>query len=288
MNNESGKKLIRSGITIAAEISAILSLIVAWLTYRATKNTETSIVVNTVLVICVITSILSLSILIIVIVLTIIKRVKRKSHTLWIMVNKYLESDSKYLRLKSVKEKRELVEKTRKAVKNLDEHTAFEQDVYYMILYSLFNGVTDNINVVSVLDDNEWVDTPEEDEFLRVNLAITENRIHLNRIFVVNKSEVKSKLDTKSIKSFIDADRTYIHLFVVFLDDLPRNIINDIGSGYIDFEKFVVACDVFSDNEIRGFIKTDSVEIERYYKTFMKLSEYYHPINTEFINKYLQ
>ena len=156
-----------------------------------------------------------------------------------------------------------------------------------MIVYTLFWGSTDNINVVSILDDNEWVDTPEEDEFLRVNLAVIDKKVHLNRIFVVNKSEVKDKLNTKSIQSFIEADHTYIHLFVVFLDDLSRNVINDIGSGYIDFAKFAVACDVFSDNEIRGYLKTDTVEVDRYYKNYMRLSEYYHPINKEFIANYL-
>ena len=104
---------------------------------------------------------------------------------------------------------------------------------------------------------------------------------------MIDIDKIKDKLNTKSIQSFIEADHTYIHLFVVFLDDLSRNVINDIGSGYIDFAKFAVACDVFSDNEIRGYLKTDTVEVDRYYKNYMRLSEYYHPINKEFIDNYL-
>lgn len=288
MNDDTGRFSIRNGITIAAEISAVLTLVLTWLMYRETKKVaNTPLVVNAFLVVSMIISILSLTILLIITIRALIKRVKKKSHILDIKFSEYVKSDPIYLRSKSAAEKKELINKTRMAIKNLDESKAFEQDVYYMILYTLFWGSTDNINVVSILDDNEWVDTPEEDEFLRVNLAVIDKKVHLNRIFVVNKSEVKDKLNTKSIQSFIEADHTYIHLFVVFLDDLSRNVINDIGSGYIDFAKFAVACDVFSDNEIRGYLKTDTVEVDRYYKNYMRLSEYYHPINKEFIANYL-
>lgn len=288
MNEDTGKFSLRNSITVAAEISAVLTLFLTWLMYRETqKSDNTPLLVNTFLLVSVLISILSLSILVFISIRALIKRVKKKSHILDVKFAEYVKSDPMYLRSKSATEKRELVNKTRKAIKNLDESKAFEQDVYYMILYTLFFGATDNINVVSILDDNEWVDTPEEDEFLSVNMAVIDRKVHLNRIFVVNKFDVKSKLNTKSIQSFIEADHTYIHLFVVFLDDLPRNVINDIGSGYIDFAKFAVACDVFSDNEIRGYLKTDTVEIDRYYKNYMRLSEYYHPINKEFINEYL-
>ena len=288
MKDENGKAIFRNGIAIAAEISAVLTLILTWLMYRQAKNTSNTLtMVNTFLIISVLISVLSLSILLIITIYTIIKKIKKKSHTLDIKFESYIKSDPQYMRIKSTKEQNLLINKTRKAIKNLDESKAFEQDVYYMILYSLFWGAVDSINVVSILDDNEWVDTPEEDKFLRLNMAVIEKKVHLNRVFVVNKNEVKTKLNTKSIQSFIEADRTYIHLFVVFLDDLPRNIINDIGSGYIDFSKFAVACDVFSDNEIRGFLKTDTIEIDRYYKNFMRLSEYYYPINNTFIKEYL-
>lgn len=288
MNDDNSQFSFRNGITVAAEVSAVLSLILTWLTYRETQKVETTPkIVNTFLIISMVISILSLSILLLITIRTLIKKAKKKSHVLDIKFSEYIKSDPLFLRSKSVVDKKELINKTRKAIKNLDESKAFEQDVYYMILYSLFWGATDTINVVSILDDNEWVDTPEEDEFLRVNLAVIERKVHLNRIFVVNKSDVNTKLNTKSIQSFIEADHTYIHLFAVFFDDLPRNMINDIGSGYIDFAKLAVACDVFSDNEIRGFLKTDTIEIDRYYKNFMRLSEYYHPINKEFIAKYL-
>jgi hypothetical protein len=180
-----------------------------------------------------------------------------------------------------------LLERTKKALKSLDDNLTFEEDIYYILLFSLFFAADGAINVVSILDENEWVDTPEEDEFLRVNLALAEKRIHLNRIFVVDSTEaVKTKLNTKSIQSFIEADHTYIHLFVVFRDKLSRNVINAIGSGFIEFYNFIVACDEFADNEIRGTLKTDSKQVEHYNKLYMKLTEYYQPLNQEFKQQY--
>lgn len=287
MNDSNSERLsFRTVIAVAAEVSAVLTLMLTWWMYQESKKVENaSTAVNTALVVTTTVSLLSLTILVLITIRTLLKKVKNKSHTLNSYFSQYVNSDPAYLRGKETKKKKALLQKTKIAIKKLDESKAFEQDVYYMILYALFTGVTDTINVVSILDDNEWVDTPEEDEFLRVNLAVKERKIHINRIFAVYKSDVARKLNTKSIQSFIEEDRTYLHLFVVFFDDLPRNIVNDIGSGYIDFAKFAVACDVFSDNEIRGYLKTDAVEVDRYYKNFMKLTGYYHPLNKEFEKK---
>lgn len=284
MNDSNSERLsFRTVIAVAAEVSAVLTLMLTWWMYQESKKVENaSTAVNTALVVTTTVSLLSLTILVLITIRTLLKKVKNKSHTLNSYFSQYVNSDPAYLRGKETKKKKALLQKTKIAIKKLDESKAFEQDVYYMILYALFTGVTDTINVVSILDDNEWVDTPEEDEFLRVNLAVKERKIHINRIFAVYKSDVARKLNTKSIQSFIEEDRTYLHLFVVFFNDLPRNIVNDIGSGYIDFAKFAVACDVFSDNEIRGYLKTDAVEVDRYYKNFMKLTGYYHPLNKEF------
>ena len=93
-------------------------------------------------------------------------------------------------------------------------------------------------------------------------------------------------INNKSIKSFIDADHTYVHLFVVFRNKLSRSLLNDIGSGFIEFYNFVVALDSFSDNEIRGKLEFENSGVDRYNKIYMKLCEFYTPLNQEFIQKY--
>ena len=279
----------RNSVTLGAEIAAILSLLLNWLMYQNTKNIEQqSQRVDTLVVVSLIVNIVLLIFFALVLVRMVIINLKGKKHSLENKFNIYISSEPQYLRIKVSAEKEPLIAKTRAAIKQIDESKAFDQDVYYMILYSLFHTAEGNINVVSILDDNEWVYTPEEDEFLRVNLAVSDRKIHLNRIFVVHEADVKDKLANNSINSFIKADHTYIHLFVVFYEKLTRSLINDIGSGYIDFDKYAIACDVFADAEIRGTLKFDTKEIDRYYKNFMRLSEYYMPLNQEFIDKYLK
>mgnify|MGYP007121852910 CR=1 FL=1 len=289
MKAKNGELKFRNLVTLGAEIAAILSLLLNWLMYQNTRNIEEQPKgVNTLVIISLAVNVVLLIFFTVILIRMLIINLKGKKHSLENKFNSYVSSEPQYLRVKTSEEKDSLLSKTKEAIKQIDESKAFDQDVYYMILYSLFHTAEGNINVVSILDDNEWVYTPEEDEFLRVNLSVSERRVHLNRIFVVNEADVKDKLNNNSINSFIDADHTYIHLFVVFRERLTRSLTNDIGSGYIDFDRYAVACDVFSDNEIRGTLKFDPKEVDRYYKNFMRLSEYYIPLNQEFKDKYLK
>ena len=282
----------RNILTILAEIATILSLIMAWIIYRdsqAASTTDPEQSLNPVLLIFVLVNIVMFIFLSFSMIRSIFLRVHQKQHQLYKKFVSFSKSTSTYLfNMKQQKsaEYTAMIDRTKKALKNLDDNKAFDEDIYYMLLYSLFHEADGNINVVSILDDNEWVDTPEEDEFLRVNLALAEKRVHLNRIFVVDENEVVSKLNNKSIQSFLEADHTYIHLFVVFRNKLSRSLIYNIGSGFIEFYNFMVACDIFADNEIRGTLKTDSKEVELYNKIYMQLTEFYQPLNQEFKQQY--
>ena len=284
------KLSLRGGVTICAEVAAILSLLLNYLMYQQnrTNSGNNFQALNSLIAISFVVNIALLMFFAATVLYFLYSYYKGKKHTLQNKFNAYISSDPQYLRFKTSADKQALISKTTAAIKKIDESKAFDQNVYYMILYALFFTSERSINVVSILDDNEWVDTPEEDEFLRVNLAVTERKIHLNRIFVISKEDAKDKLSNNSIRSFIESDRTYIHLFVVFKEALTRSLINDIGSGYIDFDSYAVACDVFSDKEIRGTLKFDKREIDRYYNNFMRLSEHYLPLNQNFIDTYLK
>ena len=280
----------RNILTVLAEISTILSLVLAWFVYKESKNSSSPTEkISPLWIVFVVINVIMFISLSIIIIRTILININGKQHQLVKKFNAFSNSTSTYLFNKKQTNNAEyqsLIERTKKALKALDDNKAFDEDIYYMLLYSLFFAADGNINVVSILDDNEWVDTPEEDEFLRVNLALAEQKVHLNRIFVVDENEVSTKLNNKSIQSFIEADHTYIHLFVVFRNKLSRSLMNNIGSGFIEFYNFMVACDIFADNEIRGTLKTDSKEVELYNKIYMQLTEFYQPLNQEFIQKY--
>lgn len=282
------KVSVRTFLTASAEIAAIVSCCFTAASYYKTKNIgKIPWHIGTFWYISLAVSIISLVILSYIIVLALSRKVKKHEYILKHKLTAYIKSDPEYLRRKPKNDEQELLKKTRDAIKKLEENITFEQDVYYMLLYMLFHTANRNINVVSILAENEWIDTPEEEEFLRVNLAVVDRKIHLNRVFVVNEADVKKKLDKKSIKSFIEADETYMHLFVVFREDLSDNMQNSIGSGYIDFEDGITVCDEFSRKEIRGKLIMNKGDVEAYHTTFMSLSQYYRPINKEFIQKYL-
>ena len=280
----------RSIITFLAEIATILSLLLAWKMYKnSQKPSSPEQANNPILIVFIIVNIAMFIFISVTIIRMLFSHIKETQYRLLKKFEIFSNSTSTYLfnlRQQNEKEYLSLIERTKKAVKNLDDNKAFDEDIYYMLLYALFHAADGSINVVSVLDDNEWVDTPEEDEFLRVNLALVEKKIHLNRVFIVDENEVDLKLNNKSIQSFVEADHTYIHLFVVFRNKLSRSLINNIGSGFIEFYNFMVACDIFADNEIRGTLKTDLKEVELYNKIYMQLTEFYQPLNQEFIQKY--
>lgn len=198
----------------------------------------------------------------------------------------YVGSNPGYLSNIPHEKRNKLIENTKKALQNVKNHGNLEPDVYYMLLYALFFTATGNVWSASIMDDNEWVVTPEEDEYLKVNLDAVKRKIHLKRIFIVSEDEVNKKLNIAPINTFIDMENTYLHLFVVFKEKLPEAILRDIGGGFVAFDKFAIACDIFFDNEIRGSIIFDKGNIERYNRIFMTLDNYIEPLNKEFVKKY--
>ena len=285
----------RDIFTIGAQLATIISMILTWIMYTNIKNpppdtSSGSIISYPLLVGIIIVNSMLLIFFSASSVRSTLIRLNGKKYQLEKKFEIFNSSNSPYLfnlRTNNPETETSLIERTRKAIKTIDESKAFDQDIYYMLLFTLFHTAEGNINVVSILDDNEWIDTLEENEFLRINLGAAERRLHLNRIFVVKESEVNEKLNNRSIQSFIGADHTYIHLFVIFQEQLPSNIINDIGSGFIDFYGYAVACDIFSDNEIRGYLKFEPAEIERFNRIYMRLNQFYRPLNQDFSRQYL-
>lgn len=200
----------------------------------------------------------------------------------------YVDSNPEYLSNMLHEKRKNLIEKTKEVLQNVNNYENLETDVYYMLLYTLFYTATENVWSASIMDDNEWVDNPEEDEYLKVNLNAVKRKIHLKRIFIISENEVNKKLNVPPIKKFIDMENMYLHLFVVFKEKLPESILCDIGSGFVAFDKFAIACDVFFDNEIRGSIIFDKGNIERYNRIFMTLDNYIEPINKKFVEKYFR
>lgn len=215
-------------------------------------------------------------------------REKSPEHRLRKMYDTYLESNPQYLQALTHGMAEQLKVRTEAAIREAGQDHNFDPGVYYILLYTLFFNAKHDIWSVSVMDDGEWIDSPEEREYLRVNLHVTEQRVHLKRIFIVSQQDVRKKLNVFQMKDFIEAQETsqYIHLYVVFKEDLDEALLHDIGSGFIAFDDFVVACDVFWNNEIRGCLFLGASDILRYKSIFMAMDTKSSPLDRNLWNEY--
>lgn len=208
-----------------------------------------------------------------------IKRRKRPEIQLRKKYNAYLESKPEYLQKITAAEADDLKERTEAAIKHAGRNRNFDDKVYYLLLYTLFYTAKKEIWSVSIMDDAEWVDTLEERIYLEANLNVHEQKIHLKRIFIVSRNDAGRKLNVYQIRDFIQKKSQYIHLFIVFKEDLEDALLRDIGSGFIAFDDFTVACDVFWNNEIRACLLFDEMDIKRYKKIFMEMDNHLVPLN---------
>lgn len=215
-----------------------------------------------------------------------IKRRKRPEIQLRKKYNAYLESKPEYLQKITAAEADDLKERTEAAIKHAGRNRNFDDKVYYLLLYTLFYTAKKEIWSVSIMDDAEWVDTLEERIYLEANLNVHEQKIHLKRIFIVSRNDAGRKLNVYQIRDFIQKKSQYIHLFIVFKEDLEDALLRDIGSGFIAFDDFTVACDVFWNNEIRGCLLFDEMDVKRYKKIFMEMDNYLVPLNLQEWNKW--
>lgn len=213
-------------------------------------------------------------ILIIVLIVYGIEKKKKPEVQLRKKYNTYLKSEPEYLKEITDIEADSLKKRTELAIKEAGMNRNFDDKVYYLLLFTLFYTAKKEIWSVSIMDDAEWINTKEENAYLKVNLNVNRQGVHLKRIFVVSKTNVAQKLNIFQIKQFIEKRSQYIHLFIVFKENLEEALLHDIGSGFIAFDDFTVACDVFWNNEIRGCLLFNEADIKRYKSIFMEMDNH--------------
>lgn len=183
-----------------------------------------------------------------------------------------------------------LISKTRASIKMLTRKgttKTLEQDEYYMYLFSLVNGATKRIWAASIAGPEEWVDTPEEDEFLRLNILASRKKVLVERIFILKKEAIKSFLENKAILSQIEKRNDYLKTYIVIAEELvsaKQSLLTDIGSGFLAFDDFAIATDVFTDNYIRGHLTLEEETISRNNRIFTNLRDYAKPLTKESIS----
>lgn len=231
------------------------------------------------------------SIIILYVIFLCFKRIKSPKYQLAKKYEKYLASKPEYLKKLDPTKVLELSSKTEIAIKEAGKNKNLTMDVHYVLLFTLFFTAKKEIWSISIMNDTEWIDSLEEEVFLDVNLNVSSQKIPLKRIFMIEKKNAEKKLtDATNIRRLIEANSRYIYLYLVFIDNIDESkesLVQNIGAGFIAFDDFVVARDIFKDDEIRGSLFFDESDVKFYKKLFMDMGKFWEPLTLELYDSYV-
>lgn len=182
-----------------------------------------------------------------------------------------------------------LISRSRQSIKLLSKKgitNTLESDVYYMYLFSLLNGAKKRIWAASIVGEEEWIDTPEEDEFLRLNINAAKKQVLVERIFILKQQKIQPFLENKAIRTFINKRNDYLKTYIIIEENISReraNLLTDIGSGFLAFDDFAIATDVFQDSFIRGILTLEEEAISRNNRIFTNLRDFAIPLDKNFL-----
>jgi hypothetical protein len=192
------------------------------------------------------------------------------------------EVGKEYLVCSSNKDLTRKVYASFKKLKRNKAITEIEEDVYYVYLFALLEKSVSRIWAASISDPLEWTDSIEEKLFLELNIKASKRRIPVERIFIVKESEILNLLSIIPIQKQIyeSHNSQYYFTYYAYESEIPTGLMRDIANGFLGFDDFVVARDVFSDQEIRGIIDTE--QLARSNKIFTRLRQYTHPLDISY------
>lgn len=125
--------------------------------------------------------------------------------------------------------------------------------------------------IVSMDEALEWQDTPEERDFLEVNLLAAKNGATINRIFVFDQERMASARENHGIYQHRAAARNGLNGFVVDRREMKRKAPTaflQAGQGFILVNRKRVIVDRFEDGEARGFVTFEPAEVAKYIEAY--------------------
>lgn len=170
---------------------------------------------------------------------------------------------------------------------NGEDSGELESKLYYLYIFSLLHGAKTRVWAVSM--GSEWNDSEEEKEFLRMNFEVARRKIHVERIFVIEKKDLKNLINTEAVIEQIKNRGVYYKTYVVFKEDLDKkrpNLYNQLGCGFLAFDDFAIADDRFVENDIRGFIHTSKASYKDFNTKFTELRDFAIVLDSEYIKAY--
>lgn len=173
------------------------------------------------------------------------------------------------------------------ALKEKNDSGYLESQLYYLYIFALLHGASKRVWAVSLGD--EWIDTPEEKEFLRMNFEVAKKKIEFERFFVVTKDQIPRLLEAAPVKAQIDYRNTFFKTYIVLKEDLDAvspDLYRSLGQGFLAFDDFAVADDRFQYDIARGYIFTGQDICKDFSLKFSNLRDYAKPLDKNFVSEY--
>lgn len=151
-----------------------------------------------------------------------------------------------------------------------------EREDGYKWLYSCLENLNknDNLMAISFCNENEWNDSPEEEEWTKLNLDSLNRGVIMKRVFVYPDKYKHLLLENKSIKKFKNSKKTNLEVNFISMNTIKKVLKNEmdmIYPGILVFNNEIAYKDVVGNDDMRGFVISDKKSIEHFKKIYMKI-----------------
>lgn len=171
-----------------------------------------------------------------------------------------------------------------KELREKNDSGYLESKLYYLYIFALLHGATKRVWAVSL--GGEWIDTPEEMEFLRMNFEVAKKQIEFERFFVISKTELSILLSSEPVIKQIAFRNSFFKTYIAFkeeLDEVSPDLYRSLGQGFLAFDDFAVADDRFQNEVARGYIFTGQDICKDFSLKFSKLRDFSYPLDKTFL-----
>lgn len=125
--------------------------------------------------------------------------------------------------------------------------------------------------IVSMDEELEWQDTPEERDFLEVNQLAAKNGASINRIFAFDPDRLPTARENHGIYQHRASSRNGLNGYVVNRSEMMRkapSAFKQAGQGFIIVNRQRVIVDKFENGEARGYVTFEPSEVSKYVEAY--------------------
>lgn len=171
-----------------------------------------------------------------------------------------------------------------KSLSNSRRTPILEEPDFYDWLYSEFDQAQagSKIQIVSMDEDLEWNDTPQEMEYFRKNVAAAKRGVSVERVFVFTDERLVQAANNKFIFAHRTGNDAKLTGRRVNKEEFARKAptaMHDAGQGFIIFDDRLAIVDVFSaDGKARGYVTLSETDLRLYRETFKRFKSLSAPL----------